>query len=216
MSCYLSTFIIEKTCTFLNSQKYEHAINYSALHAIAKKYERRLRDDDVEVARGMMLAYRLPFLVKGFNLIPSRALSGLTLASFASFARSHWLRVGTDMKYLDGMRAERERKRERKEGAKGEEIKKKETASHGTKTLRKGEANKGTGTRTRGEKILRAGWRRLDFISSCRFDVPDACRWPASAFLTNSSPRRPLISALRPVRPCTHLYFSAPPLRSSI
>lgn len=55
------------------------------------------------------------------------------------------------------------------------------------------------GTRTRREKILRAGWRRLDFISSCRFDVPDACRWPASAFLTNSSPRRPLISALRPV-----------------
>ena len=39
---------------------------------------------------------------------------------------------------------------------------------------------------------------RLDFISSCPFDVRDACCWPASAFLTNSSPRRPLISALCP------------------
>lgn len=52
------------------------------------------------------------------------------------------------------------------------------------------------------------GQRRLDFISSCPFDVRDACCWPASAFLTNSSPRRPLISALCPLL-STFLSFSS-------
>lgn len=101
------------------------------------------------------------------------------------------------MKYLDGTR---NGERKRKEGAKSEGIKKEDSLRRAGRKLRgKGKRIK---ERERGHeerRFFRAGWRRLDFISSCRFDVPDACRWPASAFLTNSSPRRPLISALRPV-----------------
>ena len=48
--------------------------------------------------------------------------------------------------------------------------------------------------------------QRLDFISFCLFDVSDAYCWPASAILTNSSPRQPLISALQPPT----FFFSLP------
>lgn len=164
---------------------------------------RRLRDDDsdAEIAReGWRSHSPSSFSLKGFQpLVPRpRFHTGLTLAFSASFVRLHsGVRVGTDMKYLDGKRTEREKKGEEiKKKWKGEERYRARVARRRSRERSERIKKRETRTRRR-EDSLRAGWRRLDFISSCRFDVPDACRWPASAFLTNSSPRRPLISALR-------------------
>lgn len=148
-----------------------------------------------------------PLPLKGSSSTPSHPalFPVLPLLSPPPLPRLHRVRGGTDMKYLYGTRTERRRKRKNEKREKKEPrvkgLKKKEdTLRRAGRKLRGKERR--IKERERGHEERRfsmPGWRRLDFISSCRFDVPDACRWPASAFLTNSSPRRPLISALRPV-----------------
>lgn len=102
----------------------------------------------------------------------------------------------------------RERERGRGEGGKKWRRQEVEAKKGGWIKERGGEGGGGGGGGDSLEERGGDGQRRLDFISSCPFDVRDACCWPASAFLTNSSPRRPLISALCPLL-STFLSFSS-------